>query len=370
MSKYKIPLFEPSIGKEEKKYVLDCISSNWIGSKGKYIEKFEKKFSTYVKSKHAITVNNGTAALHLSLLALDIKRGDEVIVPTFTYIAPVNAIKYVGADVVFVDSKLETCQLDESKLQEVVSKKTKALILPHLYGQIAEIEKIKKFCDRNKIYLIEDSAEAYGCFYKKKHVGTFGVIGTFSFFGSKTITTGEGGMVVTNNKKIAEKIYKLKTVGVDHTKNNYWHDIIGYNYRMTNICAAIGLAQLNKTKVILKNKKKVFEIYNKFLDFNKIRMNSVIKKSISSYWQITIFLKNKFYRDELRKLLEENGVETRTSFPPIHKMPMYNKNFSKKLFPNAIRLADTGICLPSSTSLGKKEIINICSIVNRFIQSI
>ena len=184
MSKYKTPLFEPSIGKEEKINVLDCISSNWIGSKGKYIEKFEKKFSSYVKSRHAITVNNGTAALHLSLLALDIKKGDEVIVPTFTYIAPVNAIKYVGADVVFVDSKLETCQLDESKLQEVISKKTKALILPHLYGQIAEIEKIKKFCDRKKIYLIEDSAEAYGCFYKRKHVGTFGVIGTFSFFGN------------------------------------------------------------------------------------------------------------------------------------------------------------------------------------------
>jgi perosamine synthetase len=367
MQRYKTPLFEPQIGSEEKKYVLDCIESNWISSKGKYIEKFEKRFSNFIKSKYSITVNNGTAALHIALLALGIKKGDDVIVPSFTYIAPVNAINYVGANVVFIDSKVETCQLDETKLEKMISKKTKAVIVPHLYGQMSEIKEIKKICDKNKIYLIEDAAEAYGCYYGSKHAGTFGHIGTFSFFGSKTITTGEGGMVVTDNKELAKKIYKYKTVGVVKSKNNYWHDLIGYNYRMTNLCAAIGLAQLEKTKKILINKKRVFENYKKFLGKRGVRMNSVIKNTTSSYWQITIFLKNKIYRDKLRNYLEDNRIETRTAFIPIHTMPMYSKKVNVKSLSNALILSNTGICLPSGPSLSRNQIMYICKTINKFV---
>jgi perosamine synthetase len=365
MQNKKIPLFEPFIGREEKKNVIDCIDSNWISSKGKYIKKFETQFGRLIKTKYSITVNNGTAALHLALLALGVKKQHEVIVPTFTYIAPVNAIRYINAKVKFVDSKINTSQIDEELITKLITKKTKAIIVPHLYGQIAEIEKIKKICQKNKIFLIEDSAEAFGCYYKKKHVGTIGDIGTFSFFGSKTITTGEGGMVVTNNKKLAEKIFKLKTVGVVQKKNNYWHDIIGYNYRMTNLCASIGLAQLNKTDLILKKKREVFNFYDKYLNKINVRLNEEIDDSVSSFWQITAFFNSKLIRNKVRNLLEKNNIETRTTFPPVHTMPMYYNKSNRKKFPIANILYDTGICLPSSPTLKGNQIMKICSLINK-----
>ena len=280
--KYKTYLYEPITGRDEKKFVNDCLNSNWISSKGKYIKKFEKRFSNFIKIKYSITVSNGTAALHLALLALNIKKKDEVIVPTFTYISPVNAIKYIGAKVKFIDSKLKTWQIDETKLEKMITKKTRAVIVPHLYGQVSEIKKISKICRKKKIFLIEDCAEAFGCYYGKKHLGIFGDISTFSFFGSKTITTGEGGMVVTNNKKLADKIFKLKMVGV--VKNRYyWHDIIGYNYRMTNICAAIGLGQLKKAKNILIKKRKVFKNYYSFLKNANPQISKEIENTKSNY---------------------------------------------------------------------------------------
>ncbi len=364
--KYKSYLYEPVTGREEKRLVNDCLDTNWISSKGKYIEKFEKKFSSFIKSKYSITASNGTAALHLALLSLGIKKNDEVIVPTFTYISPVNAIKYVGANVKFIDSKLETWQIDETKLEKMISKKTKAVIVPHLYGQVCEIESISKLCKKKKIFLVEDCAEAFGCYYKKKHLGIFGDISTFSFFGSKTITTGEGGMVVTNSKKLADKVFKLKMVGV--VKNRYyWHDIIGYNYRMTNICAAIGLGQLIKARNILKMKRKVFNNYNLFLKNTNLQMNKEVKNTISSYWLINVFLANKKIRNGLAKYLKRNKIETRNTFNLVHNMPMYFKKRQKNLFPNAQILSDTGLSLPSGPNLSKSEIRKISFLVKNYV---
>ena len=364
--KYKTYLYEPVTGRDEKKFVNDCLDSNWISSKGKYIKKFEKKFSNFVKIKYSITVSNGTAALHLALLALDLKKDDEVIVPTFTYIAPVNAIKYIGAKIKFIDSKLNTWQIDETKLEKIITKKTKAIIVPHLYGQVSEIKKISKICKKKKIFLVEDCAEAFGCYYEKKHLGIFGDISTFSFFGSKTITTGEGGMVVTNNKKLADKVFKLKMVGV--VKNRYyWHDIIGYNYRMTNICAAIGLGQLNKAKSILAKKRDVFRNYNFFLKNVDLQINKEIKNTRSSYWLINIFLANKKLRDGLAKYLKANKIETRNTFNLVHKMPMYCKKEQKNLFPNAQILSNTGLSLPSGPNLSKLEIRKISFLIKNYV---
>ena len=364
--KYKTYLYEPVTGRDEKKFVNDCLDSNWISSKGKYIKKFEKKFSNFVKIKYSITVSNGTAALHLALLALDLKKDDEVIVPTFTYIAPVNAIKYIGAKIKFIDSKLNTWQIDETKLEKIITKKTKAIIVPHLYGQVSEIKKISKICKKKKIFLVEDCAEAFGCYYEKKHLGIFGDISTFSFFGSKTITTGEGGMVVTNNKKLADKVFKLKMVGV--VKNRYyWHDIIGYNYRMTNICAAIGLGQLNKAKSILAKKRDVFRNYNFFLKNVDLQINKEIKNTRSSYWLINIFLANKKLRDGLAKYLKKNKIETRNTFNLVHKMPMYFKKDQKNLFPNAQILSNTGLSLPSGPNLSKLEIRKISFLIKNYV---
>ena len=365
--KYKTYLYEPITGRDEKKFVNDCLNSNWISSKGKYIKKFEKRFSNFIKIKYSITVSNGTAALHLALLALNIKKKDEVIVPTFTYISPVNAIKYIGAKVKFIDSKLKTWQIDETKLEKMITKKTRAVIVPHLYGQVSEIKKISKICRQKKIFLIEDCAEAFGCYYGKKHLGIFGDISTFSFFGSKTITTGEGGMVVTNNKKLADKIFKLKMVGV--VKNRYyWHDIIGYNYRMTNICAAIGLGQLKKAKNILIKKRKVFKNYYSFLKNAKLQISKEIKNTKSSYWLINIFLANKKIRDGLAKYLKKNKIETRNTFNLVHKMPMYFKKSQKNLFPNAQILSNTGLSLPSGPNLSKLEIRKISSLVKNYLE--
>ena len=365
--KYKTYLYEPITGRDEKKFVNDCLNSNWISSKGKYIKKFEKRFSNFIKIKYSITVSNGTAALHLALLALNIKKKDEVIVPTFTYISPVNAIKYIGAKVKFIDSKLKTWQIDETKLEKMITKKTRAVIVPHLYGQVSEIKKISKICRKKKIFLIEDCAEAFGCYYGKKHLGIFGDISTFSFFGSKTITTGEGGMVVTNNKKLADKIFKLKMVGV--VKNRYyWHDIIGYNYRMTNICAAIGLGQLKKAKNILIKKRKVFKNYYSFLKNAKLQISKEIKNTKSSYWLINIFLANKKIRDGLAKYLKKNKIETRNTFNLVHKMPMYFKKSQKNLFPNAQILSNTGLSLPSGPNLSKLEIRKISSLVKNYLE--
>lgn len=366
MPKYKFPLFTPYINKDEKKLVIDCLDSNWISSKGKYIDKFERKFSQYINTKYCISVNNGTAALHLAILSLGIGPGDEVIVPSFTYIAPVNAIRYAGAKVKFIDSNYRTAQIDENEIIKKINKNTKAIIIVHLYGYVCNIPKVKRICDKKKIFLIEDCAESFGSFFNKKHSGTFGKIGTFSFFGSKTITTGEGGMVVTNDKKIAEKIYKLKTVGVVKKKNNYWHDMIGYNYRMTNICAAIGLAQLNKKKEILKKKEKVFKFYEKKLKNLPIRFIEILKGSKSSYWQIVIFVNNLKIRNALSKFLESKKIETRTSFPPVHTMPMY-KSKNKSILKKAKILSETGICLPSSPSLKENDIKYICDQIKGFL---
>jgi len=365
--KYKTYLYEPITGRDEKKFVNDCLNSNWISSKGKYIKKFEKRFSNFIKIKYSITVSNGTAALHLALLALNITKKDEVIVPTFTYISPVNAIKYIGAKVKFIDSKLKTWQIDETKLEKMITKKTRAVIVPHLYGQVSEIKKISKICRKKKIFLIEDCAEAFGCYYGKKHLGIFGDISTFSFFGSKTITTGEGGMVVTNNKKLADKIFKLKMVGV--VKNRYyWHDIIGYNYRMTNICAAIGLGQLKKAKNILIKKRKVFKNYYSFLKNANPQISKEIENTKSSYWLINIFLANKKIRDGLAKYLKKNKIETRNTFNLVHKMPMYFKKSQKNLFPNAQILSNTGLSLPSGPNLSKLEIRKISSLVKNYLE--
>ena len=363
---FKVPVYEPFLGFKEKKYVNDCLKTNWISSRGIYIEKFERKFREFIKLKYAISCVNGTAALHLALLSLDIKNGDEVIVPTFTYVATVNSIKYVGAKPIFVDSKIDSWQIDEKKILEKISKRTKAILVAHIYGQPCELEIIKKIAKKNNIYLIEDCAEAFGSYYKNSHVGTFGDISTFSFFGSKTITTGEGGMIVTNRKDLSEKIKKLKNQGLSNNKNNYYHDIIAYNYRMTNICSAIGLAQIEKAKKILTLKKKVFELYKKYLGDNSKLLLGETKNTKSSFWLVSILLPENINRQALMFFLKKKGIETKTSFYPIHKLPMYKQIKSK--YPISEILGSRGLNLPSGPKLTKKVILSICKNINIYLK--
>ena len=260
-----IPVYKPFINGNEKKYINECIDSSWISSKGSFINKFENEFSRYINIKHSSSVCNGTVAIHLGIEALVITSGDEVIVPTFTYIASVNAIAYSGAKPVFVDSLIDTWNLDPVEIEKKITNKTKAILVVHLYGASCEMDKILELCKKYNLFLIEDTAEAFGSKYKNKYLGTFGDISTFSFFGNKTITTGEGGMVCTKNKLLNDKVNKLKNQGVSLEKE-YWHNILGYNYRMTNICAAIGLAQLETADLIIKKKYEISEHYKRELN--------------------------------------------------------------------------------------------------------
>jgi perosamine synthetase len=354
----------PYMKGNEKKYVNDCLDSTWISSKGKYIELFEHSFSEYLGVKYACSVNNGTTALHMALLALDIKPGDEIIVPTFTYIASVNAISYMGAVPVFVDSIKETWQIDPDDVKRKITAKTKAVIIVHLYGHPCDMDAIVPLCKDNNILLVEDCAEAIGSYYKGKHVGCFGDIATFSFFGNKTITTGEGGMVVSNNENLITRSHHIKNQGV--TNVQYWHDIIGYNYRMTNICAAIGLAQLEQIEHILQLKKTIAETYRKAFLNTDIEFLYENDDVVNSFWMCSCLIKSAKQRDQLRDFLQQQGIETRPLFYPVHSMPIYN-HLTTEDFPVANSLSTRGINLPSYPGLTEEDVYVIANKIIQFV---
>jgi len=365
-----IHIASPVFNGNEKKYIDDCIDSGWISSVGSYINKFEKKFASFIGVKHAVSCSNGTVALHIPLLAYGIKPGDEVIVPTFTYIATANAVRYCGATPIFVDSEPRTWNLDVNKIEEKITKKTKGIIVVHIYGHPVDMDPIMKIAKKYKLFVIEDAAEAHGAKYKGKLVGGIGHVGTFSFFGNKIITTGEGGMVVTNDDKLAAKMRILKGQGMD-PKRRYWFIEVGYNYRMTNIQAAIGLAQLEKVKWHMSMRQKIAKLYYKYLTplSQYIDLPIVEKWGTHSFWMFSIFLKDnlKISRDEFMKQLLGKGVETRPFFYPMHVMPPY---LNKKIkFPVAEKVAERGLNIPTHALLTEDDIKYISSCIKEICLS-
>lgn len=356
---YKIPVYQPSLNGNEKKYVNECLDSTWISSKGRFINDFENSFSEYIDVKHATTVSNGTVAIHLALLALGIGEDDEVIVPTLTYIASVNSIAYTGAKPVFVDSLPTSWQIDSADVIKKITPKTKAIMAVHLYGHPCDMDALLSICKEYNLFLIEDCAEAIGTRYKGKHVGSFGDISTFSFFGNKTITTGEGGMVVTNDDTLYDRAVHFKGQGLAKHRQ-YWHDVIGYNYRMTNICAAIGLAQMENIEEVLKAKVKIADTYRDFLKNTSIEFHDAGNKDVyHSYWMCSILLKDSKEREALRAHLDENGIETRPLFYPVHTMPMYSDKYQRH--PVAENIGWRGVNLPSYPGLKTEDIEFICN---------
>jgi len=361
----KIPVYKPSLHGNEKKYILDCLNTTWISSKGRYITNFEESFSKYLGINHAVAVTNGTVALHLALLALGIGAGDEVLVPTLTYIASVNAITYTGATPVFVDSIKETWQIDPENALRKITPKTKAILVVHLFGHPCQMDKIMTIAKDNALFLIEDCAEAIGSKFNDKYVGQFGEISTFSFFGNKTITTGEGGMVVTNDLTLAERVRHLKGQGLAKHRE-YWHDIIGFNYRMTNICAAIGLAQLERIEEILLKKRKISDLYKDLLKDIDLIVHPEVGNVYHSYWMVSILVPNNLIRDELRIYLSNYGIETRPVFFPVHTMPIYSNHFS--LNPISEEIGHRGITLPSYPDLVDEEINFITDKIRNYFE--
>ncbi|UAY52237.1 DegT/DnrJ/EryC1/StrS family aminotransferase [Ferruginibacter albus] len=359
----KIPIYQPTLNGNEKKYVLDCLDSTWISSKGKYISLFEEAFAKKIGIKYAASVSNGTTAMHLALLALGIGPGDEVIVPTLTYIASVNCIVYTGATPVFADSLRDTWQLDPESVKRKITSKTKAIIAVHLYGHPCNMDALQKICKEHNLFLIEDCAEAFGSLYKNKYTGTFGDIAAFSFFGNKTISTGEGGMIVTNDATLFDRSVHYKGQGLAKHRQ-YWHDVIGYNYRMTNICAAIGLAQLEQADTFIEKKLQIATWYLDALKDTAYECHLQGADIKHTYWMFSILVQESSQRDKLREHLEKNGIETRPLFYPVHTMPMYEKKYQR--YEVAEDLGWRGINLPSYPGLTQKDILFITDCIKSF----
>jgi perosamine synthetase len=362
---YKYPVYKPSLAGNEKKYVNDCLDSTWISSKGSYIKAFEEAFSSFIQSDYATGVCNGTVAIHLALMALGIGHGDEVIVPTFTYIASANPIVQVGAKPVFVDSQQGSWQMCPQDILKKLTPKTRAIMVVHLYGHPCDMDAIMKIAEEHQLFVIEDCAEAIGSRYKGEHVGTFGDVATFSFFGNKTITCGEGGMVTTNNATLYDRLTHFKGQGLAKHRE-YWHDTIGFNYRMTNIQAAIGLAQLEQVEGFIEKKQRIAQWYQENLQKVPVTFHKTVGDVFHSYWMCSILVEKPQLRETLRQYLQHNGVETRPTFYPVHTMPMYAHSFTQHK--NAEDIASRGINLPSYPLLEQEDVLHICGLINNFYE--
>ncbi len=362
---YKIPIYQPTLDGNEKKYVNECLDTSWISSRGEFIPRFENDFRKFIGVEHATAVSNGTVALHLAIVTLGIGPGDEVIVPSFTYIASVSTIAITGATPVFVDSLEDTWQMDPQDVKRKITIHTKAIMAVHLYGHPCEMDELVKIAKENNLFLIEDCAEAFGSTYKKKHVGTFGDLATFSFYGNKTITTGEGGMVVTNDETLYDRAYHLKMHGLAKYRQ-YWHDVLGFNYRMTNICAAIGLAQIEKANEKILKKRQIAKWYNDALKDLPVKHHGEYGEVFHSYWMYSILVESPKIREELREYLNDRGIETRPTFFPVHTMPMFSHKFQK--LPVAEYLGWHGINMPSWPGLSQDNIEFIAEEISNFFQ--
>ena len=360
-----IPVAEPSLGEEELKNVVEAVKSGWISSKGKFIEEFEQNFSSYCDRKYGVATSNGTVALHLALKALGIGKGDEVIVPDLTFVAVANTVTYCNAKPVFVDSHPDYWCINPRKIEEKITTRTKAIIPVHLYGHPCDMDAIMDVEEDHNLYIVEDAAEAHGAEYKGKKVGSFGVVSCFSFYGNKIITTGEGGMCLTNDEELAEKMRILRDHGMNPNKR-YWYDIIGFNYRITNLQAAIGVAQLKKLDRFVEKKRKIARSYSEELKDLEgkelVTLHPEMPWAKCVYWMYCILVEDKFGmgRDELIKNLEEKGIDTRPFFYPVHVMPPYKNN---ERFPVAEEIAKKGINLPSGVSLKEEVIKLVCGAI-------
>ena len=358
-----IPVFEPILGKKEIEYARDCLDTNWISFGGKYNKKFEEEFAKYCGVKYGVATTNGTSALHLALLTLKIGKGDEVIVPDFTMASPAFAVEYVGATPVFVDADRNTWNIDVSKIEEKITDRTKAILVVHIYGHPSNMGPIMKIAKKHNLKVIEDCAEAHGALYKNKKVGSFGDVSAFSFYANKVITTGEGGMLITDDKKLAERARWLHSLTFDKERKHI-HQEIGYNFRMSNITAAIGLGQLEKIEETIEKKRWIASTYNKYLSKISGITTPVEDKDVRNiYWMYGILVEDKFgiSRDELKKKLYEGGVDTRFFFYPLHAQPCFSKyGYNKKDYPVCTELSEKGLYLPSGLTLTEEQIKFIC----------
>lgn len=357
-----IPWFKPSFWGKETAYVTDAIESTWI-SDGKYIQGFESRFSSIVGTNHTITVNNGTSALHLALWILDISPGDEVVVPGYTFAAPVNMLKMLGAVPVYVDVDIDTWCLDDNKIEAAITPKTKAIIPVHTYGNVCNMDSIMKLARQYHLHVVEDTAEAAFSKWNNQAAGTFGDVGCFSFQATKTLTMGEGGAITVKNEKLAERARLIRSHGM-HGKKRYWHYEIGHNFRLTNYQAALGLAQLEYLDVIIQHKNRVLTTYQNHLSTTPGITFQTFKPGASPIvWSVAVLLdQDQFGKSELvRQRLLDAGIETRSGFYTFSDMP----NYDAPILPISQEISDGLINLPSYTCITDDEIGYVCEQLTR-----
>ena len=351
-----IPISNPALVGNELKYVTDCVETSWVSSLGKYVTGFEEAFAEFCGTSHAVTCSNGTTALHLALLALGVKPGDEIIVPTLTYVATANAVVYCGATPVFVDSEPETWNMDPTRIEALIGPNTKGIIVVHLFGHPVDMDPIMELARRCGLFVLEDAAESPGAEYKGQRVGSIGHAATFSFFGNKIITTGEGGMVTTNDPAIDAEVRRLKNHGMDpHRK--YWFTTVGFNYRLTNVAAAIGLAQLEKIDWHLEQRRQIAGWYQEFLtDVPGVTWQPELAWARHVWWLFTIQLDDRVPvgRFDVMASLKERGVEARQIIYPIHQLPPYSG--SEACCPVAERIVERGLHLPTWGGLTRDDV--------------
>ncbi len=346
----------------ELAYVSECLRSTWISSSGKFIQQFEAAFAAFCDAQYAVATNNGTTALHLALVALGIEAGDEVIVPTLTYVASANAVRYCGATPVLADCDPLTMTIDPASAAAKITSRTKAIMPVHLYGHPADMAEIEALAERHHIVVVEDAAEAHGARCNGRTVGAIGKCGAFSFFGNKIITTGEGGAVVTDDRNLAERLRLYRGQGMDPARR-YWFPVIGYNYRMTNLAAAIGVAQMEHVGDQLAARKRVALWYHERLEAcgELFDLPATAPWAKHVYWMYTVILRNaaKSSRDDVMARMAAVGIETRPVFYPIHRLPPYLEESGD--YPVADRLSARGINLPTHARLTEGDVDRIVS---------
>lgn len=352
-----LPVASPAFAGNELRYVTECVLTNWISSQGRFVTEFERTFAKFCGVKHGIAVSNGTVALHLALVLAGIGPGDEVIVPTWTFAATANAVRYTGATPIFADSDPLTWTVDPVDVERRINQRTKAVIPVHLYGHPSDMDPIMELARRYDLFVIEDAAEAHGAMYQGRRVGSIGHVGCFSFFGNKIITTGEGGMLTTNDNQVAERARMLRDHGMSRTRR-YWHEAVGFNYRLTNLQAAVGVAQMERIETILAQRAAIAASYcNGLIGEERLQLPAEAPWAQRVTWLYTVLVNEDIDRDRVMQELEAKGIDSRPGFFPLHSMPPYR---AEKRFPIAESLARRAISLPTWLPMGQDQIARIC----------
>jgi perosamine synthetase len=366
-SGYRIPVCAPLLTGREQHYLKKCLDSSWISSAGPLVSQFEQRFADFCDAKFGVTTNSGTTALHLALAALRVSRGDEVILPSFAMIACINAVEYTGAKAVLIDSDEQTWCMDVSQIEPNITRRTKAIMAVHTYGHPVDMDPVLELAQRHHVHVIEDAAEAHGALYKGRKVGSLGKVGSFSFYSNKIITTGEGGMNVTNDAALADRMAWLRAHAFGKEGRHFWHEELGFGYRMSALQAAVGLGQLDHIKSMVRARRTHAALYNELLrNVEELILPPQMSWAKNVYWMYSVRVKDQSKRDALMARLANRGIETRTFFYPIHLQPYYAGRYRGQDFPVANALSRSGINLPSGNGLTSNEIEEICDVIKSF----